>query len=319
MNRFFILVFILLYQVSFSQQDSISNQAFYERYSGKLSTKMFTLNRSNDFELYDENADKRILLTPNRKTSLGFSANYDILAFSIGFAPAFLTENRDNKNSKLLSFSTDLFLGPWIQHLDLFYQKGMTLELLNEPSIYLENLKTFKVGGSTSFNFNPNFSYKAKNFENERQLKSTGSFIPSLVYYYTSLQQTKEVDYDTKARFINLAVAPAYHYNWVIDEHFLVSGGLSLGLGLTQTIDSDRSVTTLLTTSSIDLSVGYNTDNFYAGIISNGTLQKQNNGANVVGDDTIRSISFLVGYRFNAPQFVKDANRAVYNFFSRNN
>jgi len=293
MNKFCIVLFLLLYYIGFSQQDTLSSEAFYERYSGKLSTKMFTLNRSNDFELYDENVDKRILLTPNRKTSLGISANYDILAFSIGFAPAFLTENKDNKNSKLVAFSTDLFIGPWIQHFDLFYQKGMTLELLNDPSIYLKNLKTFKVGGSTSFNFNPNFSYKAKNFENERQLKSIGSFIPSLMYYYSSLQQTQEVDYNTKAKFINLAIAPAYHYNWVIEEHFLVSGGVSVGLGLTQTIDSDRSVTSLLTTSSIDLSVGYNTDNFYAGIITKGTLQKQNNDANVVGDDTIRTVSFF--------------------------
>lgn len=315
MNKFCILLFLLLSHVGFAQQDSIADQPYYERYSDKLSAKIFTLNRSNDFELYDESVDKRIRLTPNRKTSLGISANYDILAISFGFAPGFLAENKDNKNSKLVAFSTDLFLGGWIQHLDMYYQKGMTLELLNDPSIYLKNLKTFKIGGSTSFNFNPNFSYKAKNFENERQLQSAGSFIPSLLYYYSSLQQTAEADYNTKARFINVAFAPAYHYNWVIDEHFLVSGGISLGLGLTQTIDSDRSVTSLLTTSSVDLSVGYNTKNFYAGIITKGTLQKQNNDANVVGDDTIRSISFLVGYRFNAPQIVKDANQKLKEFF----
>ncbi|MDT0295124.1 DUF4421 family protein [Mesonia ostreae] len=315
MNKFFILLFLCASYSGFAQQDSIVDQAHYERFEDKLSAKMFTLNRSNNFELYDENVDQRIRLTPNRKTSLGISANYDILAVSLSFAPGFLAENKDNKTSKLVAFSTDLFLGGWIQHLDMYYQKGMTLELLNDPSIYLKNLKTFKIGGSTSFNFNPNFSYKAKNFENERQLQSAGSFIPSLLYYYSSLQQTKEADYNTKARFVNIAFAPAYHYNWVIDEHFLVSGGISLGLGMTQTIDSDRSVTSLLTTSSVDVSVGYNTKNFYAGVITKGTLQKQNNDANVVGDDTIRSISFLVGYRFNAPQIVKDANHKLNEFF----
>jgi len=316
MNKFCILAFLLLLSnLGFTQQDSIANDPYFEHYHGKLSAKIFTLNRSNNFELYDESVDKRIRLTPNRKTSLGISANYDILAVSLSFAPGFLAENKNNKNSKLIAFSTDLFLGGWIQHLDMYYQKGMTLERLNDPSIYLKNLKTFKIGGSTSFNFNPNFSYKAKNFENERQIQSAGSFIPSLLYYYSSLQQTKEADYNTKARFVNIALAPAYHYNWVIDEHFLVSGGISLGLGLTQTIDSDRSVTSLLTTSSVDLSVGYNTKNFYAGVITKGTLQKQNNDANVVGDDTIRSISFLVGYRFNAPQIVKDANKKLKKIF----
>lgn len=124
MNKFCILLLLLLSHVGFAQQDSIADQPYFERYSDKLSAKIFTLNRSNDFELYDESVDERIRLTPNRKTSLGISANYDILAISFGFAPGFLAENKDNKNSKLVAFSTDLFLGGWIQHLDMYYQVG---------------------------------------------------------------------------------------------------------------------------------------------------------------------------------------------------
>lgn len=308
MRNLFFLLFSCSFLTCVAQSDTLAD-GFYKRYTDRMSVKAFTLNTSNDFELYDEANDQRISLVPNRKTSLGFSFNYDLLAFSFGFAPGFLTANKDNKNSKLITFASDFFPGRWIHHLELFYQKGMTLYPLNEPEQYLPRQKSFKIGGKSSYNFNTHFSYKAMSFENERQLKNAGSFIPSVMYYYTSIQDVKELETDTKAKFINLAVAPAYYYNWVIDEHFLVSGGLSLGLGVTQTIASQNNNTSLLTTSSVDLSIGYNTDTFYAGISSKGTLQKRPNSRNVVTDDTVRYLSFTVGYRFTAPEFVKRVNK----------
>ncbi|WP_121665897.1 DUF4421 family protein [Mesonia aquimarina] len=305
MKQLFSVIFLSLVFFCNAQKDSTTGP-HYKKYLNKLSVDAFTLSRSNEFEIYNETKDKRLALIPNRKTTLGFSANYDILAFGFSFAPRFFTENKNNKESTLYSFSTAITPGQWIHKLDVFYQKGMTFYPEEADKIYIPDLKSFKIGGKTSYNFNENFSWRARNFGNERQLKNAGSFIPSLFYNYTSLQDIEEVPYSTKSKFINIAIAPAYYYNWVINDHFLVSGGLSVGLGMTQTIASGNNVTSLLTTSSLDISLGYHSDNFFGGIISRGTIQKRPNSANVIANDTTRYFSFIVGYRFNAPKALKN-------------
>ncbi|MDR6299577.1 DUF4421 family protein [Mesonia maritima] len=304
MKQFFSVTIFLLTSFCIAQTDTIP-QAAYKVYPKKLSVDIFTLSRSNEFELYNETKDDRLDLIPNRKTSLGFSANYDILSFGFSFAPRFFTENKDNKESTLYSFSTALMPGQWIHELQVFYQKGMTLYPKTSPEVYIPDVKSFKIGGKSSYIFNPNFSYRARYFGNQRQLQNAGSLIPSLLYNYTSLQNIDELPYNTKSKVINIAIAPAYYYNWVIEDHFLVSGGLSVGLGMTQTLAEGNNITSLLTTSTVDLSLGYHTDTFYGGIISKGTLQKRPNSANVIANDTTRYISFIVGYRFNAPKALK--------------
>ena len=286
----------------FAQTDGISNP-YIEKFPNKISTQLFILNTSNDFDLDYKSEGLKVDLEPNRKTTMGVAVQYDILFFSVGFAPKFFSDNKDNKDSKMTSFSLSMFPGRIVQHFDYFYQKGLTLQTTG-GSIYLPKMKTMKLGGNTSYVFNKNFSVNALSFQNERQLKSAGSFIPALSYYYTQLEGDKSEGIDGKVYFIDVAFSPGYNYNWVIAKNFLIAGGFSLGAGFTKTVDEGVNTTTLLTQATLNLSIGYNSDSFYGGIQSRGTASSHNANSNVtMGDATSYATAFF-GYRFDAPEFL---------------
>lgn len=288
----------------FAQTDSLSN-AYIQKFPDKISVQAFLLNTSNEFTINYEQENIRVGLVPNQKTTLNLGVQYDIISFSFGYAPKFFANNNDNGDSKMTAFSLTLFPGRWMQHFDFYYQKGITLEANDVPLIYYPQLKTMKIGGTTSYVFNKNFSFRALAFQSERQLKSTGSFVPSLSYYYTELDSRAVADLGDKAHFINVALAPGYNYNWVIARKFLVAGGFSLGAGFVRTVDSQDKSTAFLTQASLSISLGYNSETFYGGVYSKGTVSNHKADKNAAMDDAISYATAFFGYRFEAPSFLQ--------------
>ena len=293
----------------FAQTDSLSNP-YIEKFPDKISTQLFVLNTSNDFTLDYKNEGLTVNIDPNRKTTLGVAVQYDILYFSVGFAPKFFTDNKNNEDSKMTSFGLSLFPGRWAQHFDYIYQKGMTLET-SGANVYLPKMKTLKLGGSTAYIFNKNFSINAQSFQSERQLKSAGSFMPALSYYYTELKGDKSEGIDGKVYFIDIALAPGYSYNWVIAKKFLVAGGFSLGAGFTKTVDDDINTTSLLTQATATLSLGYNSDTFYGGLFSKAIASSHTADSNVTMGDAISYVTAFFGYRFDAPEFLRKEKEKI--------
>ncbi|MFD2602425.1 DUF4421 family protein [Flavobacterium suzhouense] len=283
----------------FAQTDSLSNP-YIQKFEDKISTQLFILNTSNQFTLDYSQENLTVDLVPNQKTTLGVSVQYDFISFSFGIAPKFFAENKDNKGSKMTAYSMTLFPGRWMQHFDLIYQKGISLEA-PQASIYYSGLKTFKVGGSTSYVFNKNYSFRALAFQSERQLKSAGSFAPQLSYYYTELNGNKTEDLKGKSYFIDVALSPAYNYNWVIAKKFLVGAGFSLGGGITYMNDEGDDETHFLSTASLSISLGYNSDTFYGGLYTKGTASNHSTESKVEMNDAVSFGTIFFGYRFNAP------------------
>lgn len=248
-------------------------------------------------------------LVPNQKTTLGISVQYDIISFSFGIAPKIFAENKDNEGSKMTFFGFSIFPGKWMQRFDYYYQKGLSLETEGIVD-YLPELRTMKIGGSTSYVFNKNFSFKALAFQNEKQLRSAGSFVPELSYYYTELNGKKVEEMGSKASFINVALSPGYHYNWVIAKKFLVAGGISLGAGFTRVTDG-ITYTEFLTTSSLSLALGYNSDTFYGGIYLKGIVSSHIDESKVGMDDSVSYSTAFFGYRFNAPSVLEREKEKV--------
>ena len=283
----------------FAQTDSLSNP-YIQKFEDKISAQLFMLNTSNQFSLNYEQENITLDMVPNQKTTLGVSVQYDFISFSFGVAPRFLADNKDNKDSKMTAYSLSFFPGRWMQHFDLIYQKGISLEVPG-ASIYYPGLKTFKLGGSTSYVFNKNYSFRALAFQSERQLKSAGSFAPQLSYYYTELNGNKTEDLKGKSYFIDIALSPAYNYNWVIAKKFLVGAGFSLGSGITYMNDEGDDETHFLSTASLSISLGYNSDTFYGGLYTKGTASNHNTESKVEMNDAVSYGTIFFGYRFNAP------------------
>lgn len=293
----------------FAQTDSLVNP-YIQKFPDKISTQLYMLNTSNQFSLHYEEENTTLDLVPNLKTTLGVSVQYDFISFGFGFAPKFFSDNKDNKDSKMTNYSLSLFPGRWMQHFDFIYQKGISLET-SGVSIYYPRLKTIKAGGSTAYVFNKNYSFRALAFQSERQLKSAGSFAPMLSYYYTELNGNKTEDLKGKSYFIDVALSPAYHYNWVIAKKFLVAGGLSLGGGFTYMDDEGDKETHFLSTASISISLGYNSDTFYGGVYSKATASNHDADSNVIIDDTVNYGTIFFGYRFDTPRVVREETKKV--------
>ncbi|RZJ74848.1 MAG: DUF4421 domain-containing protein [Flavobacterium sp.] len=279
-------------------QDSIPVTRHID-FNDKLTVQLFSLNTSNSFVLnYNDESVTSVNVEPNYKTTLGVSVQYDIISFSFGFAPSFLAENKDNKGSKMVSFSVNAFPGKWMQHFDFYYQKGFTLDS-GDASIYLPGLKSFKVGGSSAYLFNREFSGKAIMLQNAKQIRSAGSFAPTLSYYYTRLSGDGE-DIKDSVYFTDFALSPAYYYNFVIAKDFMISAGLSVGAGVT--LSNDYSPEALYQGSGM-LTLGYNTTRFFAGINSRAFVSSHD--ADGTGmDDNIAYHTIFAGYRFDAPSLL---------------
>ena len=87
-----------------AQNDTIEN-TYYKSFNNNLAVQVFTLNTSNFFSINYTRDNLTVDIEPNKKTTLGIAVQYDIIAFSVGFAPKFFADNRDNKDSKMTSFS----------------------------------------------------------------------------------------------------------------------------------------------------------------------------------------------------------------------
>jgi hypothetical protein len=299
----FVTAFLFISGACVAQTDTITN-AYHKEFKNVLAIQAFTLSTANNFTL-DYTADNTVLeLEPNAKTTLGVAVQYDIISFSLGFAPKFFAENKDNKGSKMTSFSFNLFPGRFMQHFDLYYQKGITLSVEGGGSGYFPGLKTIKIGGSTSYFFNENFSFTASAFQNAKQLRSAGSFAPVLSYYYTELNSKNEPAIgNDKVYFVDVAVAPAYYYNWVIGKNFLLSSGASLGAGFTTTVD-DTTTTKLLVSGSLHLAPGYNGERWFGGLNARASFFTRSSESDVQLTDAIGYTSLFVGYRFDEPGFL---------------
>ena len=99
--------------------------------------------------------------------------------------------------SEINSIQLRLFIKRFIQEFEYNKIKGFYIENTEDftanwvkdtdPYIQLGNLGVKRFGGKTSFVINRNFSFKALLMQNQKQLKSAGSFVPSISYYYSEL------------------------------------------------------------------------------------------------------------------------------------
>ena len=221
----------------------------------------------------------------------------------IGFSPHFFDVNKDNKGSKLFNISTRFIVNQWMQTLTFINQKGF---YVNDGTIKIPftDMRSTKIGGVTSYIFNPNFSFKTIANQKQWQTKSSGSFIPNFAFFYTNLD-LNDGNPDTKSNIFEMTLSPSYYYNFVINNKFLISAGLAVGGGISN-IDSDISG---IFESNASLKTGYNTDSFFAFCNLNYFAFVQDNEARVQLNDTISTINFTVGYRFDPPKKVKKVLR----------
>ncbi|MGS2741319.1 DUF4421 domain-containing protein [Sinomicrobium sp. M5D2P17] len=306
MKRLFSTFFILFSGFpTFSQETA--EEVIYDKkddhiesFPNRITTRLFYVNTSNSFNLNDKNSKDAIRLVPNKQDRIGASVAFRNISVSFSVAPDFLAENKDNRRSKLFNLNLRAYFGKWMQTLDLYHQKGFFVNY-ETLSPYYPEMKSFKIGGATSYILNDKFSYRAIVSQDEKQLQNAGSFIPGVVYYYTKLNINMD-SFTQEFHLFDIALAPAYYYNLIPAKNLLLSAGVSAGIGLNHSNSEEGSFTSLLTELNLKGSLTYDLSNIYTGLHYSYLFLNHSTDHSTYIKDNIPFLQIFIGYRFKASE-----------------
>jgi len=306
--KFFIVCFAVAFCSSGHAQienDSIVysiKTEYIEKFPNRITARALYTSTFNSYVFYDRNSDASFTVEPNKQNKIGASVSYSFITLAYTFAPDFMAENRDNADSKLFNLHLRAFFGKWTQSFEIFNQKGFYETV---SGIYAPDLNNLKIGGSTSYIFNDRFSYRSISNQDERQVKSAGSFLAGVNYYYNRFNlfaEDEEETIDENFYFIDFAFTPGYHYNFVPIRNMLLSAGGIVGIGLNHTWGLDETTTSLLTLWSVSGTATYDIENLFFGADFNYLSLNHNSDDSTYTRDNISHFQLFIGYRFKAPK-----------------
>jgi len=255
---------------------------------------------------------------------LSVSLDFEIFGLSIGFVPSFFPANDDNDlkgESTFIDIKPRLAFKNWLQTFQYRKVTGYYVENTQDfipdwvegedPYILLADLSNTRVGMSTSFILNPNFSYKNLFFQTEWQKKSAGSFIPSLYYSYNNISfNLEETKY--KDRSWDISLATAYYYTWVISDNWFIAPNISPSIGVSFSKEefvvngasSTEKVSYFTTALESGLQLGYASKSIVFGVVFSSDFYWYSGEENRFIENNRIYGKVYFGYRFNSPGFI---------------
>lgn len=298
---FFTLPFFCFAQIDTTYIKPFENKASVRTY---LSMKFISLQQETNEDL------KKFM--PNTPMSLGFglSVKNTIIDFSYGYGLSFL-KDKEKGRTKALDFQIHNYGRKFI--IDLFIQKyhGFYTADDNDKNIHLyPDLKIQQYGAFGQYVFNnKKFSYKAAFVQNERQLKSAGSFLLGGGVYFSKIGSDSSFVHKSKnsLRNFQFGVSGGYAYTWAISQRWFTSGSATIGVnvGTERINDFGKQRIEVYPTFFPRIAFGYNKEKWSIGLsyINNSTFSSfsDNNKNNIA----LSSGNFQIGaiWRLNTNPF----------------
>ncbi len=303
--------------------DSLSIESFADKFVVKLNVST----RTDTYTVLNRTDGSKLSIAPNYNYRLFLSLDYEFFGFSYGFSPNFFAAYNEDDTKGKSSFSDFKFraaLGQWIQGIQISTTKGYYVENTGDfvpnwregidPYLQIPDFTSTIYGMSTSYVFNPNFSFRNLLYHTEWQKKSAGSFIPSLFYSYDHYTYTIEND-KIKNEIVPVRLSFAYYYTLVVKENWFLGGNLAPAMAvnfskntvLNNNIQSITRSTEFSTSLDGSLQIGYASKKiiFGGGFTFSSNSQDVDELNTVLNDKTYSFIYF--GYRFNTPGFIDRA------------
>lgn len=311
-----ILIICLPFTVFSQENDSIRSNEYIELMDNKLSVKIDFDNNIETF--FAEENDIEFKIEPNVDYRAEISVHYRFISFKLGFSPHLFTnfDEEQKGKSKIFKIETDFYIKKWVQTLSYSQTKGFYSPDFPVPADYptdyliLDDLKIINFKGITRYRFNENYSLKAITTQTEIQRKSAGTFMPSFSYSYNILKN-KATHQDLNT--INFILSAGYLHTFVLNNKLYGSIGATPGVGvdfnkITVKINNDEFVdndTNYTLNFDGHLGLGYNSNRFFSGAYFRLLTTTRKNTV-IVNYDTFRThFQVFIGYRFDAPKFLK--------------
>ncbi|NDW18859.1 DUF4421 domain-containing protein [Dysgonomonas sp. 216] len=173
---------------------------------------------------------------PNNPANIGFGFSWKntILSFGYGYGFDFMKDKNLGKTKafdfQLQNYGRKFTFDIYIQQYEGFYHDkkddGKDVELY--PDLRIE-----AYGAQVQYLFNGRkFSYKAAFNQNQKQLKSAGSFLLGLAVSQTKIRTDSSLVLSNKKilRNFQIGVNGGYAYTWALGRHWFINASLSVGI-----------------------------------------------------------------------------------------
>lgn len=301
-------------------QEAHANMKGYDpqyrvNYFENIVLKSFITSNESNFQFRSLlNNDDVIDLIPAGQYLMGLALDYEWIAVEVSFSPEFLQSNvLENSNATSYSVSLNFFYSDrWRQEFRLLHNQGFVNRNRHQNSLIIDqnllNSTTLTMlQGSTFYIANNNFSYRAHYAQTERQLKSAGSFIPTLRYAYSVVKPNlpqESTSLATNFNSIDITAQLGYLHTFVASKKWYFTLGLFTGLGYNSSSYESVNGNELTFNNTIfavepEFGIGYNDYRWFYGI--SGNWRNFNHTNNEAGQFSRDQAYFLVhfGYRFN--------------------
>lgn len=336
MHQYFLSAFFLLYSgFAYSQEANVSDStkdfdgAYIKNYADSLTTRVYAIRKFSEIDLSSKNGND-IVWKSNDNLNLGVGFNYKWLGLNVAVKSPFIN-NDDSTYGKTESFNliTNIYLRKmgfdfYIQHIKGFYQDNIskynpTWEE-GDPYPNRRDIIVYAIGMNYYYIFNNGkFSYRASFLQNERQLKSAGSFIAGSFISFVGLRsdssfipknQYKNFDKSAiieEGNYLTAGFSGGYAHNFIILKNLFISPSLDIGFSV-QASDittedknfNNKNRQPVTSKVGFRIALGYNDDFNFLGLT--GISENLVLGKSV--DYQLGTVRFIYAHRFAIKNFI---------------
>ncbi|MDC9721557.1 MAG: DUF4421 family protein [Urechidicola sp.] len=335
MNRCYFLLLFLIPSIVFTQEKKSKNDTIAKSKSDlyiKDYTNQFNVKAefSNDIQSFKIPFNiQSVEIEPNLGFRYGVVLSYKFASVRIGIRPKVSGKSKEEKGDpKSFRIKFNLLFDKWSHRFEYNRIKGYYISnqsigediAANSNHIQFPDLTTNVFSGSSAYKFNDNYSVRSTISQTEIQLKSAGSFIPEISYWYYSFDGldkyiNKDGDEVTRSNYLKssgvaLALNLGYYYTFVYKKWY-ANAFIIPGIGMdfnNSTQYSDANSTNsksqnLVLSGHGGVGIGYNSEKFFFGVsLSKRNTNEKANEDKIQFDSSKDSFFVFFGYRFRAPK-----------------
>ena len=326
-------IFLLSQEYS-SVFDSIAKSEQNEyilKYHKQLNIKFDISNDINNYYIPYEGTSANFV--PNINIRYGLDFSYKFVSIRLGIRPKVSDKSKEDKGeSDNFRMKIKFLFNNWSHLIEYNYIKGYYVknssdlfDYDNMESGYVQfpDLKTNIISGTSAYKFNKNYSVRATQSQTEIQIKSAGTIMPSIDYWFYQMDGLKKIIYPdgeviqrenyNAYQGVNLILNVGYYYTYVYKKNWYASAYAIPGIGMdfynetsyTQDGSSDRVVNEMVLSFQAGAAIGYSSDRYFFGLAGGNRTTNEKFSTEEIHFHTSRStFHIFVGYRFKAPKTI---------------
>ena len=328
---FYISLLVAQEDVKVEVKDSAAaneKSLFIEDYSNRLNIKFEVSNELKQY--YFPFHDNIVKLAPNLGIRYALVFNYRFLSVRLGIrSKPSSASAKDKGETDLFQLSVKLLFDKWAHSFEYVRVKGYYVKntddldpILSDGDYHVQfpDLTTNVFSGTSAYKFNDKYSIKASQSQTEIQLKSAGSFMPSIDYWFYVFNGAdnlinaggEEIDRMNYSDFTGFStvVNAGYYYTFVLKKWYAnVYAAPGIGIDIfKQTFYSpdgshQQNQSDIVYSVQSGAGIGYNSDKYYFGVNYMNRFTDENRRESDFKFQTIKNSFFVFfGYRFKAPK-----------------